>query len=202
FEALQHVVIPELIKHNRSRRVLRIWSAGCSTGEEPYSLAMLLLEKFPELVDWEVHILATDINYQALRQAREGVYGERSLRSTEADYRERYFIPVGDRFVMAPEVRNLVQFSHLNLQTGLYPSGYNGTSDVDLLFCRNVMIYFRQETNRKIIERFSRCLRPDGFLFLGQAETLQNLSTQFSSVHCQGGFYYRLLSAPLPLPES
>jgi chemotaxis protein methyltransferase CheR len=192
FEALQHSVIPELIKRNWSQRTLRIWSAGCSTGEEPYSIAMLLLEHFPELADWQVEILATDINYQSLRRAREGIYRERTLRVTEASYRKRFFIPQNSRLMVASEPRKLVRFGYLNLQTGRYPAPDNGTAEVDLLLCRNVMIYFRQETNRRIMERVSRCLRPGGFLFLGHSETLQNLSEKFLPVHYRGGFYYRL----------
>lgn len=198
FEALQHMVLPELIERTRRRRSLRIWSAGCSTGEEPYSLAMLLLEHFPELADWHLEILATDINYQALRRAREGLYGERALRVTEAAYRERYFSPQDGRLLVTPPARALLRFGYLNLQTGRYPAPDNGTSELDLLLCRNVMIYFRQETNRRIIERFSRALRPGGFLFLGHAETLQNLSNVFLPVHFRGGFYYRLQREPLP----
>ncbi len=198
FEALQHSVIPELIERNRARRTLRIWTAGCSTGEEPYSIAMLLLEHFPELADWQLEILATDINYQSLRRAREGLYGERALRVTEAPYRENYFKPRDGRLAISAQPRSLVRFGYLNLQTGRYPAADNGTAGVDLLLCRNVMIYFRQETNRHIIERFSRCLRPGGFLFLGHAETLQNLSEKFLPVHYRGGFYYRLRREPVP----
>ena len=201
FEALQHRVIPELMERNRLQRRLRIWSAGCSTGEEPYSIAMLLLEHFPELAHWQVEILATDINYQALRRAREGLYRERALRVTEAGYRNRYFIPQNGRLAVGPAPRKLVRFGYLNLQTGRYPAPDNGTAEVDLLFCRNVMIYFRQETNQRIIERVSRCLRPGGFLFLGHAETLQNLSEQFLPVHYRSGFYYLLHNESLAVRD-
>jgi len=200
FEALQQQIIPELIERNREQRRLRIWSAGCSTGEEPYSIAMLLLEHFPELADWQVDILATDINYQSLRRAREGIYRKRALRVTTPEYRERYFIPSGGRFEVAPEPRRMVQFGYLNLQTGRYPAADNGTADIDLLFCRNVMIYFRQETNRRIMDRIARCLRPSGVLFLGHAATLQDLSDCFLPEHYRGGFFYRLPEAPRPAP--
>jgi chemotaxis protein methyltransferase CheR len=192
FDALIHHVLPELIVRNRTRRSLRIWSAGCSTGEEPYTLAMLLCEHFPQLADWDVQILGTDINKVALRRASEGSYGPRALRVTDAVYREKYFQRAGSAYVVDARIRDMVRFAYLNLQTGAFPSADNGTSDVDILFCRNVMIYFRLGTTRRIVEKFSRCLSPGGFLFLGHAETLINISDRFQRQHQAGGFYYQL----------
>jgi chemotaxis protein methyltransferase CheR len=191
FEALVQAVIPELILRNQSRRSLRIWSAGCSTGEEAYSLAMLLEENFPELSDWDVRILGTDINKRALRCAREAAFGPRSLRVTDPRYRDKFFCKVGSSYILHPRIRNRVCFSYLNLQTGVFPSEENGTTGLDIIFCRNVMIYFRLGTVRRIVEKFSRCLQPGGYLFLGHAETLMNLSDQFQRAHFGGGFYYR-----------
>jgi chemotaxis protein methyltransferase CheR len=195
FDALLHSVLPELIARNRPQRSLRLWSAGCSTGEEPYTLAMLLREHFPQLADWDVQILATDINKVALRRARQGVYGPRALRVTDPAYRDKYFQRVGSAYVVDPQIREMVQFAYLNLQTGALPSPDNGTSHIDILFCRNVMIYFRLGTTRRIVEKFSRCLRPGGFLFLGHAETLLNISDRFQRRHQAGGFYYQLRDA-------
>jgi chemotaxis protein methyltransferase CheR len=192
YEALIQSVIPEFIERNRQKRSLRIWSAGCSSGEEPYSIAMVLLEHFPELADWDVRILATDINKRAIRQAREGVYRPRALRVTESRYAERYFRPLGGAFVIDRRVGDMVDFSYLNLQTGVFPSVLNGTAEVDILMCRNVMIYFRLPTIKRIVEKFSQCLRPGGYLFLGHAETLANISERFQRLHNAGGFYYRL----------
>jgi len=206
FDALIQHVLPELIARNSARRTLRIWSAGCSTGEEPYTLAMLLNEHFPQLADWDVQILGTDINKVALRRARDGVYGPRALRVTDVAYREKYFQRVGSAYVVDARIRDMVRFAYLNLQTGVFPSPENGTDQVDILFCRNVMIYFRLVTTRRIVEKFSRCLRPEGFLFLGHAETLINISDRFHRQQQSGGFYYQLRDeraagdTPQPLP--
>lgn len=192
FTALEERIIPELLVRNRASRTLRIWSAGCSTGEEPYTIAMLLLERFPQLADWDVSILATDINKRALARARDAFYSERSLRLAPPLYLERYFRKTTGGFVLEPRVRDLVRFAYFNLQTGSYPAVENGTCDLDLIFCRNVMIYFGLPTTRAVVERFSRCLRPGGHFFMGHAETLLNISDAFIRQQHQGGFYYRL----------
>lgn len=199
FSALAKSVIPEIMVSRRKERTLRIWSAGCSTGEEPYSLAMLLLEEFPELAGWDLQILATDINQRSLHRARQGIYGPRALRVTEPRYRDRYFHHSGNSFLLDSRVRAMVRFVPLNLQTGIYPSAANGTAGIDILLCRNVMIYFSLATTRRIIERFSHALTPGGYLFLGHAETLLNISENFRRLHEDGGFYYRLLP---PRPEA
>lgn len=191
FDALIQHVVPEFIRRNRHQRTLRIWSAGCSSGEEPYSIAMALLEHFPELADWDVRILATDINKRSLRQARDGVFRPRALRVTDSRFRDRYFRRIGSSYVLDPRVRDMVRFAYLNLQTGLFPSEENGTANLDILMCRNVTIYFRLATTRSIVEKFSHCLRPGGYLFLGHAETLMGISDRFQRIHNAGGFYYR-----------
>ena len=190
-EALLHYVVPQLIEQNKSHAKLRIWSAGCSTGEEPYSLAILLLENFPELAGWDVQILASDINKRSLRQAREGLYGERSLRMMEEALRERYFEKVGHSFLISTQIKRMVRFEFFNLQTGNFPSSSSASGDVDLLFCRNVLIYFETETIRQIIEKFSQSLSPQGYLFMGHAETMQNVSDRFRRHHQNNAFFYQ-----------
>ena len=190
-QAVLDYVIPRLMEQNKSHGKLRFWSAGCSTGEEPYSLAILLLENFPELVDWDIQILATDINKRALRQAREGLYGERSLRMMEEVLKERYFEKVDNYFLLSEQARRMVRFEYLNLQTDPFPAANNATRDIDLLLCRNVLIYFELETIRRIIEKFSQVLRPQGFLFMGHAETMQNVSDQFQRHHQNNAFFYQ-----------
>ena len=190
-EALIHYVLPRLLAANRDQRKLRIWSAGCSTGEEPYSLAILLLEHFPELMSWDVQILATDINKRSLRHAREGLYGERSLRMVEDSLRERYFEQVGKHNLLTAQVRRMVRFDYLNLQTS-FPSSFAGRQgEVDLLFCRNVLIYFELKTIRQIVAKFSQSLSPQGYLFLGHAETMQNVSDRFRRHHQNNAFFYQ-----------
>ncbi len=204
FQALRETVLPELIGRNRERRVLRIWSAGCSTGEEPYSIAMLLKDKFPQLDDWQVDILATDVNKRALSAARLGSYGPRSLRATPEPFRKKYFRALADTggLQLDPDIRRRVTFAYLNLQPGPYPT--LGEEPFDLIFCRNVMIYFHPETTRRIVARIAGMLRPGGYLFLGHAETLQQVSREFCRLQLGGGFYYRrLASEPEPAnPES
>lgn len=190
-EALLHYVIPQLIEQNKSHTKLRIWSAGCSTGEEPYSLAILLLESFPELAGWDVQILATDINKRSLRQAREGIYGERSLRMMEESLRERYFEKLDNHFLISAQVKRMVRFEFFNLQTDNFTAGNSATGEIDLLFCRNVLIYFEIETIRQIVEKFSQSLRPQGYLFMGHAETMQNVSDRFRRHHQNNAFFYQ-----------
>ncbi len=204
-DALIQQVFPALIAKNAATRRLRIWSAGCSTGEEPYSLAIKLLEHFPQIRDWDVQILATDINKRSLRQAREGLYGERSLRQAETRYRERYFRQVGRHFLVEPQVRSLVRFAYLNLQADTFPSPESGTAGLDLILCRNVLIYFQLATIRQIVTRFADCLHPHGYLFLGHAETLQYVSDRFVRHHQHSAFYYQrkppLAAKVLPPPH-
>ncbi len=191
-EALLKYVIPKLIEQNRAQEKLRIWSAGCSTGEEPYSLAILLLEHFPEVAGWDIQILATDINKRSLRQAREGIYGVRSLRMMSDDLRDRYFHKTDNLFLLSAQIRRMVKFDYLNLQTDHFPDVKKATSDIDLLSCRNVLIYFELDTIRRIIAKFGQALRPQGYLFLGHAETMQNVSDQFQRHHQNNAFFYQL----------
>lgn len=185
-DALLHYVIPQLIEKNRRKAALRIWSAGCSTGEEPYSLAILLLENFPELADWDIQILATDINKRALRHAREGVFTERSLRLMEEPLRNRYFTRTESHYQVSRQVRNLVRFEYLNLQTDPFPQ------NLDLLLCRNVLIYFELDTIRRIVANFSTSLKRNGFLFMGHSETMQTVSDRFQRHHQYNAFFYQL----------
>jgi len=195
-EALVHTVMPRLVKQNLHHGKLRMWSAGCSTGEEPYSLAILLCEYFPEVCDWDIQILGTDINKRALRQAREGLYGERSLRMMEPTLRERYFRKVGSHFLLDEQVRRMVHFDYLNLQVNLFPAEDNAAREIDLLSCRNVLIYFELDTIRRIVEKFSRVLKTDGYLFLGHAETMQSVSSRFQRHHQNNAFFYQLKVLP------
>jgi chemotaxis protein methyltransferase CheR len=185
-EALLHYVFPRLIEKNRQTCRLRIWSAGCSTGEEPYSMAILLLEHFPELVGWDIQILATDINKRALRHARGAVYSERSLRMMEQPLRDRYFAKSDSYYSASNIMRSMVRFDYLNLQTDPFPE------ELDLLFCRNVLIYFEIETIRSIVKQFSSSLKPGGYLFMGHSETMQNVSDRFQRHHQHNAFFYQL----------
>jgi chemotaxis protein methyltransferase CheR len=199
FAALRRLIATELAVKGNKR--LRFWSAGCSTGEEPYSLAMTLMESLPEWREWDIRILATDINNNSLRRAREGIYGSWSMRVMEQRYLDRYFTRSGEKYGIKQEVKNLVDFSHLNLQTDEFPTPEGEFRGLDAIFCRNVMIYFAANTTKKIIEKFTDCLNFDGILFLGHAETLAHISGRFERHTEEGGFYYRKRDGH-PQPQS
>ncbi len=185
-------LLPEVIERNRDQKVLRIWSAGCSTGEEPYTLAILLREYFPELHDWTIRILATDINRRSLKAVREGVFSERSVRQMHPDILEKYFTGIGNVYAINPDIKEMVTVRELNLMDDCYPSRENGTRNIDLLLCRNVMIYFQLPTIQDIIERFSKSIRVGGFLMLGHAERLHDPTRRFEVSTSEKATYYRL----------
>jgi chemotaxis protein methyltransferase CheR len=190
FMALQRYVIPELLK-TRSRRdvPLRIWSAGCSTGEEAYTIAILLAESLSGVKFPPPYILATDVSRTALDAARRGVYGDRSLRSTPEDYRQRFFARKGESYVLDEFIKGMVEFRPFNLMNTPYP-GTEGPG-WDIIFCRNVTIYFRPQFTRKVIRRFYESLGEGGYLFTGFSETLRYLSRDFLTVQLGGIFLYQ-----------
>jgi chemotaxis protein methyltransferase CheR len=166
---------------------LRIWSAGCSSGEEPYSIAMLLLD-MGCFRDWRVEIIGTDISQRVLQQARKAVYGRSSFRATEEVYLRRYFQEVEEGYRIADEVKELVTISQLNLidQQRLAVLGR-----MDVIFCRNVIIYFDQTVKKKVIDSFFRTLYGGGYLLLGHSESLMNISTAFTLRHLQNDMVYQ-----------
>ncbi|HKK00527.1 MAG TPA: protein-glutamate O-methyltransferase CheR [Desulfuromonadales bacterium] len=173
---------------------LRIWSAGCSTGEEPYTIAMLLLEQ-PMLQDWSIDIVGTDISQRVLQIARKGVYGLSSFRSTDSTYLKRYFseTETQDKYRISDDVKKLVTISHLNLfdtpRVALL-------GKMDIVFCRNVIIYFDHAAKKKVIDSFYQRLRPEGFLLLGHSESLMNLSTDFLLRHFTHDMVYQRPPVP------
>jgi chemotaxis protein methyltransferase CheR len=186
FEALRSVVLPQLVSTAQQKQ-LRIWSAGCSTGEEPYSLAITIMESIPHWKQLDIKIIATDINNRSLSRAREGVYNAWKLRVTEKSCLAKYFKQIGESYVVRDEVKALVEFSYFNLQS---PPPSTGET-FDIIFCRNVMIYFTTATTKKLVENFAVSLKPGGYLFLGHSETLSYISTKFERHLHDGGFYYR-----------
>ncbi len=175
-EAFTEELLPELKARKGSSRRLRIWSAGCSSGEEPYTIAMLILEQGLPMQGWEVEVLGSDINQRVLQAARRGLYRQNSFRSTNEYYIKKYFVQEGDAFRIKDVVRRLVSFSHLNLLDAL-KARFIGT--VDVVFCRNVLIYFDQEARKKVADVFYQRLAEGGYLLLGHAESLMNVSTAF-----------------------
>jgi len=189
-DALCHVVIPNIlqIKSQLPQRRLRIWSAGCSTGEEPYTLRMLLLDEAHGLLkDWSVEILATDLNERSLSHAKEAVYGNYSTRNLTPEYRSKYFLPHGDQFRVNPAARSNISFSRLNLSDD---ARMTFMKSMDAIFCCNVLIYFDLVSKRRVIEHFFNNLLPHGHLFLGRSESLYGVSEDFRLVHLPGATAY------------
>jgi chemotaxis protein methyltransferase CheR len=176
--AFSEEILPEFRETLAERKVLRIWSAGCSTGEEPYTIAILLLESGEWWRDWQIEILGSDINQRVLHTARKGVYKKNAHRATSPDMLAKYFVAdeKGD-FRIIDKVKELVSFSSLNL---LDPYKTSLVSNMDIIFCRNVIIYFDREAKKKVIESFHHKLRDGGYLLLGHSESLINISNAFA----------------------
>lgn len=176
-KAFSEEILPELKETCGERKALRIWSAGCSTGEEAYTIAILLLESGDWWRDWEVEILGTDINQRVLHTARRGVYKKTSHRVTTPAMLEKYFVEESGDYRIIDKVKELVSFSSVNL---LDPYKTALISAMDVIFCRNVIIYFDKEAKKKVIENFYLKLRENGYLLLGHSESLINLSNSFA----------------------
>lgn len=188
FKAFIEEVSEELKVLKMDQRKIRVWSAGCSSGEEPYSIAMSALEH-PEIFrDWEIEVIGSDINQRVLQAARKGVYRNNSLRATEEHLIKKYFIREDGLYRVKDEVRRLVDFNCLNL---LDPLKIRLVGTVDLIFCRNVLMYFKQAARRKLIEGFYQRLNDGGYLFLGHAESLMNISTAFTLKHLKNDMVYQ-----------
>jgi chemotaxis protein methyltransferase CheR len=190
---LEGKIVPELLQSRAAGdRRLRIWSAGCCTGEEPYSIAMILDRIVPDAPSWNITILATDVNRRFLQKAAEGAYGEWSFRGTPDAIRERYFRRTGHKvWELCPEIRRRVTLSCLNLATDPYPSLVNGTNAMDVIFCRNVLMYFSDERARQVVARFHQALVPGGWLIVGATEPSPATFACFSAIATPGGTLYR-----------
>lgn len=170
FRAMREHVIPAILRDNANQREIRVWSAGCATGEEPYSLAILLDQTLRDHASWRVSILGTDLNHRFIERAREGVYRQWSFRQTNIHNDRNYFTPDAELFRLSPNVRERVRFAYLNLVKDVYPSPLTGTLGMDLVLFRNVAIYLKPEVTKAIIQRFYHALRPGGWLLLGETE--------------------------------
>lgn len=177
FEELQRQVLPELLGRSRS---LRIWSAGCSNGSEPYSVVMLLDEMDP---GGRHTVLATDIDEEILKAARTGTYAEKDIKSVSAARRQRYFTQHGDQYIVKPVIREKVRFERQNLLADPFPT------EVDMILCRNVVIYFTEEAKEQLYRRFHKSLKPGGILFVGGTESL--LKARELGFSSASPFFYR-----------
>lgn len=193
FEALTHGVLPELIRSRQMHdRRLRVWSAACCTGEEPYSLAIHLSQVMPDFKDWQVTILATDINTRFLQKAAAGVYGEWSFRDTPPGFKETYFrrTPEG-RYAILPSIKQRVTFRQLNLVEDSFPSLATDTNAMDLIFCRNVLMYFSPAQLSKAVENLRHSLVDGGWFVVSPSEVSQSLYPGFKTVNFPGAVWYR-----------
>lgn len=192
-DAMEQKIIPELVRARRNgERRLRIWSAGCSTGEEAYSLAILLHGMGFTSTEWDITILATDINPHALRKAAQGIYTEWSFRGSPPRFRETFFRKTADgRFELIPVIRKLVRFSYFNLMEDPCPSLFTGTNALDVIFCRNVLMYFAPEAAERVLGRFRLCLVENGWLIVGSCETAIATAAGFAAVNLSDAILYR-----------
>lgn len=181
FEFLAHTVIPELIEKKSHNKRIRIWSAGCSTGEEPYSIAMVLKEFLPDFDQWDVKILATDLDVNVVAQGQSGIYRADRIEGLPDERIKRWFKRGrGDKANMvkvSPELQQMISFKRLNLLKEWPMKG-----QFDFMFCRNVVIYFDKDTQRILFERYADILAPEAHLFIGHSETLYKVSTRFDSL--------------------
>jgi len=191
FNALRRHILPEIIARHGDDRRLRIWSAACATGEEPYSIAILLCQLLPDVARWNILILGTDINKRALERAREGCYRPWSFRQTEPSIQEPYFVYQDGFYQIKAEVREMLTFAYLNLVEDIYPSLATNTNAMDLILCRNVAIYFPEAVMQGIAGRFHRCLLPAGWLIVGASETNVSIYGQFAARHLDGATVYQ-----------
>lgn len=198
-------ILEEIITKKQERRdyQIRIWSAGCSTGQEPYTIAMLVADAlayhhlrrpivgetaWPKPLvpsPWTVEIPGSDISYSVLRAGQEGIYNEHQMSSVDYNYRLRYFDKVGERYAVKKAIKELVHFDFHNLKTEFLPRSN------DVIFCRNVMMYFDEAEQRRLIEKFYRCLTPGGYLLVGHAESLLGLTDKFTMIFRNSGTAYK-----------
>lgn len=190
FEALRKVVIPDLINRRRIERRLHIWCAASSHGQEPYSIALTIREFFPELADWDVSLLASDLSRDVLMRARDGRYNQIEVnRGLPARLLLKYFQQHGTDWQLNADLRSMVRFTEINLARP-----WPALPRMDLVLIRNVMIYFDVETKKDILRRLTRLIRPDGYLILGGAETTLNLENAFRRVEPLKAGLYQLVS--------
>ncbi len=193
FDQFRDVILPTMMDARSDRKTIRIWSAACSSGQEPYSLAMMMTELGAKLAGWRIEIVATDLSSAMLRRAEEGQYSQFEVqRGLPIQLLAKYFEQEGDRWRLRRDVRKMVSFRKHNLLEDPRTLG-----KFDVIFCRNVLIYFDQETKAHVLAKIADVLAPDGYLTLGGAETVLGISSRFRPVSAQRGLY-----APIPAAEA
>lgn len=187
YEAFEKRVLPELHtkKFWKNPRTLRIWSAGCSTGEEPYSIAITIADSLSFADSWNVEILATDLGRHALKHAERGIYKGRSIASVSEKQLANHFTAISGGQQVKPRLRKMVSFTQMNLASAVY------VGRMDLIFCMNVMIYFSEERRRSLVQRFYDTLEPGGYLFLGHSESISKMPVKFQAIVLNDCILYR-----------
>jgi chemotaxis protein methyltransferase CheR len=197
FDLFEKIVLPHIVKNASGPKKLRIWCAAASSGQEPYSLAMILKEKAALLQGWRTEIVATDISDEILTQARKGLYTQFEVqRGLPIQLLMKYFVQADDKWQLKDEIRNMIDYRNFNLLENLKSLG-----QYDIVFCRNVLIYFDEATKRKVLDGVMDILSPDGFLFLGGAETVLGITDKFKPLANQRGIYV-LSGSNVTLDES
>lgn len=198
YEAFEKRVLPELHvkKFWKNPRTLRVWSAGCSTGEEPYSIAITIADALSFSDAWNVEILATDVGRHALKHAERGVYAGRSLASVSEKQLAAHFTPVANGYEVRARLKKMISFTQMNLASAVY------VGRMDLIFCMNVLIYFSEERRRHLVQRFYDTLEPGGYLFLGHSESISKMPVKFQAIVLNDCILYRKPTAEeLQKPE-
>lgn len=191
FDIFKETVLPYYLEKASARKELKIWCAAASSGQEPYSLAMLLKEEAAKLPGWRFHITATDISHDILEQAKEGVYTQFEVqRGLPIDLLLKYFTQNGDKWSVNDDIKSMIKYKYFNLLENMAVMG-----KFDIIFCRNVLIYFDSETKKDVMERMSNQMEDDGFFFLGGAETVLGITDAFSAVPEKRGLYAKSGSA-------
>jgi len=169
-------VLPIVVREKGDRKKIKIWSAACSTGEEPYTLSIILQEMLENPEEWEIQILASDINTEVLQSAKIGLYESRAVKDVPPEYLEKYFTMRHDKYLINMNVRKTVSFKQINLMDENEMSNINGC---DFIFCRNCLIYFDDESRKNVLSKFYESLNPGGFIFLGHSESVGRISSDY-----------------------
>ena len=185
FDLFTDIVIPELKRTRALQKKIRCWSAGCSKGQEAYSIAMSVLDTLEYPETWDITILASDISLRVLESAQKGVYSETEIENVRPEYQKEFFDKVNSHYQIKQNVKKIVVFDFHNLKHE------NGVTGVDVIFCRNVMIYFDCDEQKRLIDKFHKSLSDDGYLFLGHTESLQGLSDKFKFMYHNKGAVYK-----------
>ena len=188
FQCLVNSILPQLVEHKRDNQPIRIWVLPSSTGEEPYSIAIYLLEKWPGIHHYDVEIIASDIDTHVLEQAKRGLYSDRAVAQMPVAYVRKYFRHTRDGYQLSSDLRSAVEFTRVNLSE---PADTRPYRNFDIVFCRNLLIYFDDLSRKRAAETFYDALKPGGFILLGHSESMSRISSLYKVVKFPEAFVYQ-----------